>query len=146
MSMQQRPYFSTMAWETGPGRFTAAVSGSLSGRPEWAIFRLLGGCLLWAVFLSYREKGKLFGYFFTVQDSFWQKAGWATFWVTFFTNSSGHTVPHSDGRDVPTYAISRYGRSIADEHEASSVNLGVLFQTFFANAFVSPFQHTNNAH
>jgi hypothetical protein len=35
--------------------------------PDWAIFHLLGGCLLWAVFWKLQNLPKLLGHFFTRQ-------------------------------------------------------------------------------
>jgi hypothetical protein len=58
----------------------------------------LGDCLLWAGFFI-AEIEPMFGLRFSalnVVHYFRRKMGWATFWATFLTNSSGRP----DGRDV----------------------------------------------
>jgi hypothetical protein len=68
--------------------FWSVKSAEQSGWTDWATFRPMGDCLLWAVFGKYRTSLHFCITFFYA--FFWQKISWATFWVFFFTNSSGH--------------------------------------------------------
>jgi hypothetical protein len=83
-------------WTFLPFIFT---QGSLAGWPDWANFRLLGNCLLWAIFKKFQTSPKILCCGFPRYKScsiFDLEMGWATFWATFFTNSSGHPAADND--------------------------------------------------
>jgi hypothetical protein len=54
--------------------------------PDWAEFRILVVCLLWAVFKKNHRSSANFGLLFSivrVMYTFFTKMGWATFWAIF---------------------------------------------------------------
>jgi hypothetical protein len=57
-----------------------------TGWQDWANFRFLGDCFLWAVFLEITEGAHTFGLLFStekVMSSYLETTGWATLWAIF---------------------------------------------------------------
>jgi hypothetical protein len=60
-----------------------ATSRRTAGGPDWANFRPLGKCLLWAGFSKITEVANIFWLLFPRYALSLTKMGWATFWATF---------------------------------------------------------------
>jgi hypothetical protein len=63
----------------------ASLTACRTGWPDWANFRLLGGCFLWSVCLKITKIAQILSHYFTVKviNKIWPKMGWATFWAMF---------------------------------------------------------------